>query len=187
MKTNQKISFLTLLNERPVHTLFLITSLSLIMIIVGLIAGNKITNVNLPVIGFSELNASTQIDTTKQIIRLDRERLSGKNLGKYAPYEPEHGDLIARGHDYFYSLDGNFGIGVWESKPGTIKYKDLAYDELMYVLDGSMVMTDENGKIETYSQGEGLVLPKGWSGTLTVPEGGVRKIWVSYMAGVKGS
>ena len=31
-----------------------------------------------------------------------------------------------------------------------------------------------------------LILPKGYKGTLTVPEGGVRKIWVSYMGGPKG-
>jgi uncharacterized cupin superfamily protein len=49
-----------------------------------------------------------------------------------------------------------------------------------------MVMTDEHGNSETYGTGEGLVLPKGWTGTLAVPEGGVRKIWVSYMGGKKG-
>ena len=84
------------------------------------------------------------------------------------------------------SEDGNFGIGVWESKPGKMTYTDLEYDELMYVLDGTIILTDEHGKTETYGPGEGLVLPKGWSGTFAVPEGGVRKIWVSYMGGKKG-
>jgi uncharacterized cupin superfamily protein len=111
--------------------------------------------------------------------------LSGKNLGEFAPYEPEAGDLIARGHVYFDSEDGNLGIGVWESKPGEMTYTDLAYDELMYVLDGGLVLTDTQGNAETYGPGEGVVLPKGWSGTLAVPEGGLRKIWVSYMGGKK--
>ncbi len=135
-----------------------------------------------PEFGFSQAQAAP----SKLIIRLDRDRLSGKNLGEFKPYEPEHGDLVARGHEYFYSEDENFGIGVWESKPGKISYTDLEYDELMYVLDGAMIMTDEHGNTETYSTGEGLVLPKGWTGTLAVPEGGVRKIWVSYMGGKKG-
>ena len=135
-----------------------------------------------PEFGFSQSQAATP----KLIVRLDRDRLAGKNLGEFEPYEPEHGDLIARGHEYFYSEDENFGIGVWESKPGKISYSDLEYDELMYVLDGAMVMTDAHGNSETYGSGEGLVLPKGWTGTLTVPEGGVRKIWVSYMGGKKG-
>ena len=136
----------------------------------------------MPEFGFSQSQAASP----KFIVRLDRDRLAGKNLGEFEPYEPEHGDLIARGYEYFYSEDDNFGIGVWESKPGKISYNDLEYDELMYVLDGSMILTDEHGKAETYGTGEGLVLPKGWTGTLAVPEGGVRKIWVSYMGGKKG-
>ncbi len=176
----------TLLKERPIHTLIHISVWSLMMIAVGIFAGNTIMEKSIPALGFTEINAASQHAGLKQIIRLDRERLGGKNLGKFKPYEPEFGDLVARGHDYFYSKDENFGIGVWESKPGKITYKNLEYDELMYVLEGSMVMTDENGKIDTVGPGEGLVLPTGWSGTLEVPEGGVRKIWVSYMAGVKG-
>jgi uncharacterized cupin superfamily protein len=55
----------------------------------------------------------------------------------------------------------------------------------MYVLDGEIVMTDEQGNSERYASGEGVVLPKGYTGTLAVPEGGVRKIWVAYMGGKK--
>jgi uncharacterized cupin superfamily protein len=119
------------------------------------------------------------------LVRLDSNRLSGNNLGEFTPYNPESGNLMARGHEYFYSEDGNFGLGVWESKPGETSYTDLEYDELMYVLDGAIVMTDEQGNSETYAAGEGVVLPKGYTGTLAVPEGGVRKIWVTYMGGKK--
>jgi len=135
-----------------------------------------------PGLGFSQSQASTPM----HIVRLDRERLAGRNLGEFEPYEPESGNLVARGYEYFYSDDGNLGIGVWESKPGAMSYTDLEYDELMYILDGTIVMTDEQGLTETFGSGEGLVLPKGWSGTLAVPAGGVRKIWVSYMGGKKG-
>ena len=130
--------------------------------------------------------AANSESTNPAIIRLDRERLSGKNLGSFEPYEPEAGNLVAKGHDYFYSNDDKFGLGVWESKPGQMTYEDLQYDELMYVLEGSMIMTDSSGHSTSYGAGEGLVLPRGWSGTLAVPEGGVRKIWVSYEGGIKG-
>ena len=129
--------------------------------------------------------SQSQAATAESLVRLDRDRLSGNNLGEFEPYEPEFGNLIARGHEYFYSKDGNFGIGVWESKPGETTYTDLEYDELMYVLDGAIVMTDDQGNSETYAAGEGVVLPKGYTGTLAVPEGGVRKIWVTYMGGKK--
>ena len=134
-----------------------------------------------PEFGFSQSQAATAYS----LVRLDRDRLSGNNLGEFTPYEPEFGDLMARGHEYFYSEDGNFGIGVWESKPGKTNYTDLEYDELMYVLDGAIVMTDEQGNSTTYASGEGVVLPKGYTGTLGVPDGGVRKIWVTYMGGKK--
>lgn len=134
-----------------------------------------------PEFGFSQSQAAT----AQTLVRLDRHRLSGNDLGDYEPYEPDSGDLMARGHEYFYSEDGNFGIGVWESKPGATNYTDLEYDELMYVLDGAIVMTDEQGNSTTYASGEGVVLPKGYTGTLGVPEGGVRKIWVTYMGGKK--
>ncbi len=182
----QKISFMTMFKERPIYAMFIVISLSVIMFIIGNIAPDNFSKNTLAFLGSSRLEAASQEVTTPEIIRLDKERLGGNNLGKFEAYEPDFGDLIARGHDYFYSKDGNFGIGVWESKPGQISYTNLEYDELMYVLEGSMIMTNEHGKVETFTQGEGLVLPKGWSGTLAVPEGGVRKIWVSYMAGVKG-
>ncbi len=134
-----------------------------------------------PDFGFSRSQAAT----AGSLVRLDRDRLAGNNLGDFTPYEPEFGDLMARGYEYFYSEDGNFGIGVWESKPGATTYTDLEYDELMYVLDGAIVMTDEHGNSERYASGEGVVLPKGYTGTLAVPEGGVRKIWVTYMGGKK--
>ena len=132
-------------------------------------------------LGLSPLQAAT----SSSLVRLDADRLAGKNLGEYEPYDPESGDLMARGHEFFYSEDGNFGLGVWESKPGKTTYVDLEYDELMYVLDGMLIMTDENGTVDKVGPGQGLVLPTGWNGTLAVPEGGVRKIWVTYMGDKK--
>ena len=142
------------------------------MILVGSVSGE---------LGISPLQAAT----ASTLVRLDRDRLAGKNLGEYEPYDPESGDLMARGHEFFYSEDGNFGLGVWESKPGKTTYVDLEYDEMMYVLDGILVMTDEHGNVDKVGPGEGLVLPTGWNGTLAVSEGGVRKIWVTYMGNKK--
>ena len=132
-------------------------------------------------LGLARLEAAT----SSSLVRLDSARLAGNNLGEYEPYEPEAGNLMARGHEFYYSEDGNFGLGVWESKPGETTYTDLGYDELMYVLEGAIVMTDEQGNEERIGPGEGLVLPTGFSGTLAVPDGGVRKIWVTYMGGKK--
>ena len=158
---------------RTIVTAMVIIAWSSLMFLLGSLA---------PEFGISQSQAATQ----NPVVRLDLERLGGNNLGEFEPYEPEFGDLLARGHEYFYSEDGNFGIGVWESKPGKMTMTDLEYDELMYVLDGSIVLIDEDGASQTYGPGEGLVLAQGYTGTLVVPEGGVRKIWVSHMGGKKG-
>jgi uncharacterized cupin superfamily protein len=129
--------------------------------------------------------AQSQAASASSLVTLDRDRLAGNNLGEFKPYEPEFGDLMARGYKYYDSEDGNFGIGVWESKSGETTYDDLEYHELMYVLDGGLVLTDAHGNSEKYGPGDGVVLPQGWTGTLAVPEGGVRKIWVTYMGGKK--
>jgi len=157
---------------RMVITVIGLIGWSAAMVLVGSIS---------PEFGLSQSQAAT----ASSLVRLDRDRLSGNNLGEFTPYEPEFGNLMAHGYEYYYSEDGNFGIGVWESKPGETTYTDLEYDELMYVLDGGLVMTDEHGNTERFGPGEGLVLPRGWTGTLAVPEGGVRKIWVTYMGGKK--
>jgi hypothetical protein len=59
-----------------------------------------------PEFGISESQAAM----AKPLVRLDRERLSGKNLGEFTAYEPEYGDLMARGHRFFRSEDGNVGV-----------------------------------------------------------------------------
>ena len=125
-------------------------------------------------------------DQSPDLVPLDKLQLAGENLGDFSPYLPDRGDLVARGDDFYYSQDENLGIGVWESKPGSMTYEDLQYDELMLVLDGQLIMTATGGKLQYFNKGEGFVLPMGWSGTLAVGEEGVRKIWVSYMGGVKG-
>lgn len=151
---------------------------SSLMVIVGAIGGDFLS--------IAKSHAEPSQGLHSAIVRLDKVRLGGQDLGEFSPYEPERGDLISRGYDYYYSDDEQFGLGVWESKPGSMVYSDLQYDEVMIVLDGSLVMTQSGGDPEIFSAGEGLVLPHGWSGTLTVPEEGARKIWVSYMGGIKG-
>ncbi len=137
------------------------------MVLVGMLASE---------FGPSQSRASEANST----VRLDRDRLGGANLGSFKPYEPENGDLMARGHSFFTSEDGNFSLGVWETKPGTLRIPEpYTVDELMYVLEGRIVLIDTEGIREEYGPGEGVVLPRGWSGTLSVPEG-ARKIWVSY-------
>jgi uncharacterized cupin superfamily protein len=52
----------------------------------------------------------------------------------------------------------------------------------MYVLDGKIVLIDDQGNREEDVAREGVVLLRGWAGTFSVPEG-ARRICVSYEGG----
>lgn len=168
---------LSMLHNKKSIAVFVFALWSILMISLGSLISDSRLGMSM-----AEANIS---DNSTALITLDKQNLLGKNLGEFSPYEPNSGDLIARGVDHFYSEDGNFGLGVWESKPGQMTYTDLEYDELMYVLEGRLIMTPVNGEAQIFDKGEAFVLPKGWSGTLAVPEMGVRKIWVAYMGGKK--
>ena len=49
----------------------------------------------------------------------------------------------------------------------------------MYVIEGQIIMTDENGNSHEINPGEGMIVPTGSKGRFIVPEG-VVKIWAIY-------
>ena len=170
---------MTLTNSRKISKpakIALLTAWSLFMLVLG-------ANVDSDFVVNKSFASSEQ---SPKLVRLDKLQLAGENLGEFSPYLPDRGDLVARGDDVYYTQDENLGIGVWESKPGSMTYDDLQYDELMLVLEGQLIMTAVGGEPQYFNKGDGFVLPMGWSGMLAVGEGGVRKIWVSYMGGIKG-
>ena len=113
------------------------------------------------------------------VVELDRVKLDGAELGEFAPYS-KMGDFDARGHSFYTSADGKLSIGVWEATPGVLAIPDpYTGDELMYVLEGKIILTDADGNASTHMPGDGVVVPKGWSGTFSVPDG-TRKIYVIY-------
>ena len=113
------------------------------------------------------------------VVELEGSKLEGEGLGEFGPYS-KLSDFDARGHTFYQSVDGKLTIGVWEATPGVLDIPDpYEVDELMYVLEGKIVLTDADGNESTHGPDDGVVLPKGWTGTFAVPDG-VRKIYVTY-------
>lgn len=111
-------------------------------------------------------------------VRLEAGHLDGSALGEFKG--DERSPMLRRGHQSFLSKDKKFRIGIWEAKAGEILIPDpYPIDEFMYVLSGKFVLVDSQGNREECGEGEGLVMPKGWTGVFEVPEH-VRKIWVAY-------
>jgi len=111
-------------------------------------------------------------------VRLQPRHLDGSDLGEFEG--DARSPMLRRGQTSFKSQDGNFSVGIWEAKAGEIPIPDpYPIDEFMFVLSGKFVLVDQQGNREECGEGEGMILPKGWTGTFEVPES-VRKIWVSY-------
>jgi uncharacterized cupin superfamily protein len=78
----------------------------------------------------------------------------------------------------FNNLDESFSMGLWESSEANIP-SDWSYDEFMFVIEGQIIMTDEDGNSHEINPGEGMIVPTGSKGRFIVPER-VVKIWAIY-------
>jgi len=54
---------------------------------------------------------------------------------------------------------------VYEAGDGMIKFTDLPYDEFVFVLNGTTVLTTDGGKPQEFHSGDSFVVPRGWTGT----------------------
>jgi uncharacterized protein len=76
----------------------------------------------------------------------------------------------------FYEADG-IEIGVWECTPGGWAILNRVDTETVRILAGRARLTDADGTAVELGPGDGLVLPKGWSGRWDILET-VRKHYV---------
>ena len=84
-------------------------------------------------------------------------------------------DLVA--HE---SADGCLQTGVYETA-GPNKYtstEPYPHDEFMWFLKGGVSLHSSDGKTTTVAAGDGVLIPKGWTGVWDSP--GYRKIYVIY-------
>ena len=100
-----------------------------------------------------------------------------RTMAKKEFNEGENG-LKTKEEQTFNNADESFSMGIWESTQANIP-SDWPYDEFMYVIQGQILMTDEHGNTYEINPGEGIIVPTGWKGNFSVPEG-VSKIWAIY-------
>jgi uncharacterized cupin superfamily protein len=55
-------------------------------------------------------------------------------------------------------------VAFWESEAGALRSANYPQDEFIYVLEGTVVTTDEDGTRREFHAGDVFVLPKGWAG-----------------------
>jgi len=102
-------------------------------------------------------------------VRMDPDMMAGLNLTPI----PNDGfiDILVEGELEFtlgnlYSGE-NFTSVVVESTPAKTDHrnKPLDYDEFVLVLNGGLVLTEQNGNRQEFRPGEAVIIPKGYTGT----------------------
>ncbi|MFK8399949.1 cupin domain-containing protein [Pseudomonas sp. BGr12] len=85
----------------------------------------------------------------------------------------------AKGLRVFESTDGKLSSDFAEYEKVTLKLKDWPIDEYMYIIEGELKISDEQGNTKIYGPGDSFMMPKGFSGTWQVLSK-LKKITVNY-------
>ena len=85
----------------------------------------------------------------------------GAGLGEYTKleYGMDEGDWRAA-----EGTNGNYVIGFWEGKVGSVEFPETGADEACWLVEGKIALTDVNGARKEFSAGQGYLLPKGFAG-----------------------
>lgn len=79
----------------------------------------------------------------------------------------------------YLSTDKKFGSGMYKS--GAVRFEitePYGVDEFMYFIEGSVTLTSSDGLVQVIRAGEGVTIPKEWTGVWQTK--GYTKIWVIY-------
>ncbi len=77
------------------------------------------------------------------------------------------------------SSDKKFASGMYKSgKTRAEITKPYGVDDFMYFLEGGVTLTSSDGTVTTIEAGEGVTIPKEWTGIWDTD--GYTKIWVIY-------
>jgi uncharacterized cupin superfamily protein len=88
-------------------------------------------------------------------------------------------DIAVRMSVPFTSDDSRIVSGVWEAAPGLSRWEFLERGEVINVLEGRMVVTEDGRDPITLEAGTAAVFPIGWQGTWDIQER-IRKFFVIF-------
>ena len=115
-------------------------------------------------------------------VRLDRDKIAGLNLTAIPPDAYKDilvgGQLNMRVATLFAGKELN--VSIFECTPAKTDHRarPTESDEFVYVLSGKLILTEPGGTVHTYSAGDSLVLPVGYTGTWEM-QGNYREIAIT--------
>ena len=89
----------------------------------------------------------------------------------------QQGDPQEMGKSVYTSECGKFDVGVWQCDNNVHQMSDCPYDEFVYLIEGELEITHEDGRSTTYQAGESFVMPKGTNCVWNVRKP-IKKIYV---------
>ena len=109
---------------------------------------------------------------------LDAVGLNESLLGQPSA-EPLSGEIAVRSRVDFATEDRRVVSGIWESEPGTSRWEFLTRGEIIHVIAGRMVVTEDGGEPVEVAAGSTAYFPIGWQGEWVVTER-LRKVFVVF-------
>ncbi|MEO0397831.1 MAG: cupin domain-containing protein [Pseudomonadota bacterium] len=68
-------------------------------------------------------------------------------------------------------FEGQNIVSIWDAGPAKLILDEpLPYDEFVVVLKGTLVLTNQKGEMQTYTEGDMFMLPKGFKGVWEMTE-----------------
>ena len=106
------------------------------------------------------------------ITRIERDGENGSGLAS-VPHDPTDTPIDGASHPKAYigysDSTGQFTAGVWACDAGTLEVNNLPFDELCFVIDGEVEVTDDQGVSLTFNEGDAFLLHRGFTGTWRMP------------------
>jgi uncharacterized protein len=81
----------------------------------------------------------------------------------------------------FISTEPGIRSGIWEASPGLSRWEFVEKGEVIHVLEGRMVITEDGSDPVTLDAGSAAFFPIGWKGTWEIQER-IRKFFVVFAA-----
>jgi uncharacterized cupin superfamily protein len=115
------------------------------------------------------------------VIKYDR-NAEPAGLQQWEAYPVEtvkSGNPVQNGHTYLDNDNGVFTSGVWDVTPHELVPGPYDVDEMMIVLEGSIIIEHESGSSQRFRAGDSFIIPKGTPCTWRQDEY-ARKYWAIY-------
>ena len=115
-----------------------------------------------------EATKEVKVQTAPSPVRMNPDKLAGVDLPAGELFVPP--ELILEGHhrprgEMLYQ-GKELTLEIYEDGPATYAPGGpFPVDEFVLVMSGKLILTDAGGRVQEFTAGDSLVVPKGWIGT----------------------